>query len=247
MSVPIKVLIAFVLCVFLTHLFFPQLIPSLASRLVSPFFKAQKEILVGSFIPSEEAQNLLLEEALRENEELKKGLGRTTTAHITLAYILKKPPFTLYDSYIIDIGKDLNVYIGNKVYAPGGILLGEISHVDAHTSRVKLYSSYGEKFDVFIGEKNIEAEATGRGGGLFEVIVPRDVHIVEGDSVRVPRISGGVFGRVEAITLDSSRSFSSVIFAQPVNIYEQNWVLVEEGNEKSETTKESVATSTSKK
>ncbi len=241
-----KVLIAFVICVFLAHLFFPQVIPSLVSSIVSPFFKAQKEVLVGSFIPSEQAQNLLLEEALRENEELKKGLGRTTTSRTTLAYILKKPPFTLYDSYIIDIGKDFNIRVGNKVYAPGGILLGEVAHVDTHSSRVRLYSSSGEKFDVFIGEKNIEAEATGRGGGLFEVIIPRDVHVVEGDIVRVPRISGGVFGRVEAITLDASRSFSSVIFAQPVNIYEQNWVLVEEGNERAEETQET-ATTTSKK
>ena len=77
-----------------------------------------------------------------------------------------------------------------------------------------------------IGKNNIQAIALGIGGGAFEVILPKDVKIVENDTVMIPDLSTSVFGIVKNITIDAGRAFSTILFSQPINIYEQKWVFI---------------------
>jgi hypothetical protein len=54
---------------------------------------------------------------LEENMELKNLLGRPQASSSVLAVILKRPPFSAYDSFIVDRGSDEGIQVGDQVYA----------------------------------------------------------------------------------------------------------------------------------
>ncbi|MDO8430646.1 MAG: hypothetical protein Q7S72_01480 [Candidatus Taylorbacteria bacterium] len=220
---PFKIVSVIIIILLPIYLFFPKFFPNVFTFVLGPFWKIRQE----EPVLSREMRDAFISELQKENTDLKTLLNTSTTSSVqTIAYILKKPPFTAYDNYIIDIGKHKDVHIGDKVYAIGNVLLGEISEIDASIAKVKLYSSYGEKYTVFIGKNNIETIATGLGGGAFEVVLPKDVKIVENDTVTIPDLRISVFGIVKSVTIDPARAFSTILFSQPLNIYEQKWVLI---------------------
>lgn len=145
----------------------------------------------------------------------------------TLAAVLMRPPFTGYDEYIVDIGKDFGLKVNNKVYAPGDVLIGRVADVLEDTSKVVLYSSPGQKYEVIVGANNDTATAIGRGGGQYEVILSRDAVVKDGDFVIAPSISDKPFGVVTAVLSDPAEPFATVLFASTVNIYNMRWVLVQ--------------------
>ena len=226
-SMQIKVVGITAVILIVLYLFFPQFLSNFFTTITSPFWRVEKNIRVGNEIVSIDLQNSIIKELQKENFELKSIMHRYATSSAPIiSYIIKKPPFSAYDSYIIEIEKDSDVKVGDKVYAIGNVLLGEIVEKNYLTAKVKLYSSYGEKFDVLIGKNNIQATAMGKGGGFFEAILPKDVKIVENDTVMVPDIKISVFGIVKSVSIDSGHSFSTILFSQPINIYEQKWVLI---------------------
>ena len=224
----IKAVGLFIIVLSLIYIFFPKFLPAVSSMLATPFWAVEKNVRDMSSPPvSMELQNALISELQQENFELKYLMQRSVSSTTLLAYILKKPPFSAYDSLVIDVGTDHEVEVGDKVFAAGNILLGEVVEVAGATSKVKLYSSPGEKYEVFIGDEEIQATAEGRGGGSFEVSLPRDVKVTEGDVVTIPSLRVSVFGIVKRVTQDPVRVFSTVFFSQPINIFEQKWVEVD--------------------
>lgn len=236
-SIPLQGVFFVMLFVAVLYVLFPKLLPGIFTSVASPFWDFEKDIRGGNITVSAELENSLISELLRENEELKSILGRTSSSTPILAYILKKPPFTAYDGLILDVGYDDGIDVGYKVYAVGDILLGEVTDTQSKTSKVKLYSSQGEKYDVSIndsaGEYTLTATALGRGGGTFEASLPRDIKVKEGDIITIPNLSPSVFGIVKEVIADPARTFSTVLFSQPVNIFEQKWVLIYRPDESS--------------
>jgi cell shape-determining protein MreC len=179
----------------------------------------------------------------QENLEIKSLLGRkkdmsSSTDYVsssstfifsnkTLSAVLMRPPLSSYDELIIDIGMDYGVEINDKVYGPGSTLIGRVVDVLTHTSKVLLYSSPQEKYEVNIGSNNTIATAEGRGGGQYSAVVSRGASIKDGDFVTVPSIDNGPFGIVTAILSDPAEAFETVLFSSPVNIYSLKWVLVD--------------------
>ena len=162
-----------------------------------------------------------------ENDDLKIALNRKdSNKKSILSAILVKPSLSPYDTLIIDIGNNQNISVGDKVAANGNTFIGYVSEVYENTSKVILYSSPGEKVNVLIGNGNIEKEALGMGGGNFEVDVPREVDIKEGDSIIMPSISPNIFGVVSKIEYQSADAFQKVLFNSPVNVSELKWVYV---------------------
>lgn len=180
----------------------------------------QKLFLAGNLI----AENSIL---LVENESLKDLLGRKNIKqNIVLASILVKPPQIPYDSLIIDIGADQGLRVGAKVLATANTYIGEISEVLPHSAKVTLYSSPGQKLSVILGTNSVTAEAVGIGGGNFNIFLPREVEVKEGDVIVIPSITANVFGIVEKINFKETDSFQTVLFKSPVNISELNFVEV---------------------
>ncbi len=180
-----------------------------------------------------------------ENSELKSLLGResdinsangSTTVTLSgvlknsnqyiLAAVLKRPPFSPYDELIIDIGKDHEISSSSLVYATGNVLIGRVVDVLNTTAKVKLFSSFGEKFEVIIGSNHVPATAIGRGGGQYEAQVSRDTVVNEGDFVLNSSLNNRPFGIVGAVLFDPTQPFETILFAPPVNMYQLKWVLV---------------------
>ncbi len=243
-SIAVRVVLTLVVLLILLYFIAPGALPSFFTMLIRPFWNVEQSVRYGdSFVIVSDVvkENADLRKVLAENEgkylqadflekenaELKKLLGRAERGTFILAQILKKPPISAYDIFILDQGSNNGIRVGNKVYALGSIPIGEIIEVTSNTSKVRLFSSSGEKYTVFIGENNIEATAYGKGGGTFEASVPRDTKIAKGSAVTIPELSNNFLGRVEDIISEPSHPFATVLFNQPLNIYELRWVEVE--------------------
>jgi cell shape-determining protein MreC len=155
---------------------------------------------------------------------------------LILAAIIEKPPRGVYDQLFVDIGSSDGIVVGSPVYAPGSILIGSTTEVYSDTSRITLYSSVGNSYQVSIGPKHIPAVASGRGGGQYEAQVAQASDIHEGDVVSDARIGTGPFGIVRAVVSNSSDPFETILFAPPVSIYSLDWVFVGEKNDRIATT-----------
>ncbi|MDO8510050.1 MAG: hypothetical protein Q7S15_00280, partial [bacterium] len=73
----------------------------------------------------EEITKLMVDVLVRENLALKAELGRDETDQTILASVLVNPPWSLYDTVIIDVGEGKGVYVGAKVVAFDSVLVGE--------------------------------------------------------------------------------------------------------------------------
>ena len=174
---------------------------------------------------------------LSENEKLKEILNRIgEKRNLILASILAKPNHSLYDTLIIDVGSKQGIIAGQKVFALGDIPIGYIAEIYPGSSKVVLFSNPKERTMVIVslgrsrtGEagKDIFLEAVGRGGGNFEMTLPRDFSLEPGTEVILPGIFPQVLAKVATIISDPRDSFQKALLTSPVNIFELKFVEVE--------------------
>ncbi len=184
-------------------------------------------------IKSYENEKILTDIVRKENDDLKSILNRGTSHYNKiLSAVLVKPYLSPYDTLIIDMGKSSGVSVGDKVIAFGSNYIGYIGEIYEDSSKVILYSSYGEKIKVLIGQNNILKEAIGVGSGNFSVQLPKEADVKEGDIVSVPSISSNIFAVVEKVESKENDSFEYVLFKSTVNMTELKWVEVLLSNKK---------------
>ncbi len=128
--------------------------------------------------------------------------------------VLMRPPFSLYDTLILDV-RNTNVSVGDRVFAYG-VLLGTISHVDATTATVQLFTAPGVKTPIRIGM--MDAEAVGQGGGRYIAIFPKDTQIEVGSAVVMPQAFNTVVGAVGAVDVDKNGTFQNVHISIPISL-----------------------------
>ncbi len=235
--IAIVVLISVILNIYLPHL-----IPSLFNSIVTPFWRTEFSIKSGSL---ESPSNLLLEnENLRtqlaemitksefvdfvnsENSELREMLNISSSSDYIVAPIIKRPPFSFYDEFIVDAGQDKGVSTSSLVFGPGDIPIGRVIDVFDRSSKVILFSSPQEKHEIEIGPSHIPAIATGRGGGQYEADIPRGLGVSLDDFV-VSTSLVRPLGRVHFIDSDPALTFEKILFAVPSNVYELRWVKID--------------------
>ena len=239
------VYIVFILIVaaFTLRIFMPNITSGFFTAIARPFWRIEFSVNSGQLKSNEQllsenqelsrkldAANIDLKSAsilIAENDQLKSLMGRSSTTPSILAAVLQRPPTTVYDELIIDVGADIGVTIGNVVYAANSIPIGKITDVLSHSSKVVLFSSPGQTYNVLIGKSNIPATGIGRGGGQYSAELPRTANVSQGDFVSVPGIKTNLYGIVQTILADPSLPFETIIFAAPVNIYQLKWVYVE--------------------
>lgn len=161
-----------------------------------------------------------------ENLSLKSTLERNKEGEFILAGILSKPHKSPYDTLVIDIGEDHLILPGDEVFAYGDVPIGRIDQVFENSSKVVLYSSAGEKKEVIVAGKDIYLETVGRGGGNFEMNIPRDMELAPGTEVTIPGIFPYTLAKVETIISDPRDSFVKALLVSPVNIFELKFVEV---------------------
>ncbi len=162
-----------------------------------------------------------------ENEQLKELLGRITPAHtFTLANILAKPNQSPYDTIIIDVGSDVGVLENSKVYANGEMPIGQINKLNEHNSLVMLYSNPGQITEGVLNGSNAQVELIGRGGGNFEMTIPRDLSSENGEFVVFPNITSEIIAVIDAVISTPTDPVKKVLLHSPVNIQSLKWVQV---------------------
>src|SRR3972149_152137 len=175
----------------------------------------------------EEAKMANYNSILDENIFLKEILGRKNTkTSVIVPAILAKPNKSFYDTLVIDIGLKQGVKVGDSVFALGNIPIGRIAEVHAYSSKVILFSNSGEKTQVVIN-KNIFMEVVGRGGGNFEMAIPKDFNLSKGSEVVLPGIMPHVLAVVETVLSDPRDSFQKALLVSPANIQELKFVEAE--------------------
>lgn len=145
---------------------------------------------------------------------------------MTVAGILSKPNKSPYDTLVIDAGENENIEVGNLVFALGNIPIGKVAEVYGDTAKVTLFSSAREKTEVVLSGQNAFVEIIGRGGGNFEMTLPRDFIVEAGREVVLPGINPYVVARVVTIISDPRDAFSKALLVSPVNIFELKFVEV---------------------
>lgn len=180
-----------------------------------------------SQILEDQADRTNYHSVVAENEDLKEILNRQDLrSSMTLGAILGKPSQTPYDTLLIDIGAKHGVQEGEIVFALGNIPIGTIAEVYGGSAKVVLFSSPGEVTGVMI--RGVFMELIGRGGGNFEIILPRDFVVLAGDTVVVPGINPDVVAVVETIISDPRNPFTKALLVSLVNVQELKFVQVDE-------------------
>jgi len=145
------------------------------------------------------------------------------------ARVLVRPPQTIYDSFILDVGATDGVKVGDLVYVSDSILIGEITAVSSRTAEARLFSSGGQQTSVKF-PSGTEFTAYGKGGGTYELKVPRDVVVKEGDPLTRPGKDFWMYGSVGTIASADADSFKRIMFRIPVNLHELSYVKVVSGS-----------------
>jgi len=163
-----------------------------------------------------------------ENIKLKEILNRKQTDTVfILATILGKSNQSIYNTLIIDVGSDAGIRQGDLVFAFGNIPIGKVAEVFSESSKIVLFSSPKEKTTVVISGSDVFIDIIGRGGGNFEMTMPRDFKINIGAEVILPGIHPYLVAKVATIISDPRDSFSKALLVSPVNINELKFVEVQ--------------------
>ena len=193
-------------------------------------------------LESREAGRSNYDVLVRENESLKNIISRLPEENkLVLAAILAKPNRSPYDTLLIDLGARAGVEKGDMVYAYGNMPIGRVASVTDDTSKAVLFSSPGENTQVVISDvgrqefgrptsgagTEIFWEVTGRGGGNFEMILPRDFILEKGDAVVLPGISPLTVAVAETILSDPRSPWKTALLKSPINIQEIKFVQIE--------------------
>ena len=171
-----------------------------------------------------EAKNEDRERLYTENEELKNLLGRNRDTRRLLAAVILRPPASVYDTLILDVGEAEGAKVGQRVLAYGTTAVGELREVGEHTSKAVLFSSPGEKISGMIAGRNIPVEVVGRGGGNFGIELPRSMAVSPGEAIVTPGVYGVTLGLVTEIISDPRDPFELVLVSSPVNAQELRFV-----------------------
>jgi hypothetical protein len=119
------------------------------------------------------------------------------------------------------------------VFALGDVPIGRISDVYSNTAKVILFSNPGETTQAEISPAspnlggNIFTEIIGRGGGNFEMVMPKDFAFQAGEQVVLPRINSYVLAITQKVISDPRNPFTKLLLTSPVNIQSLKFVEVE--------------------
>jgi cell shape-determining protein MreC len=182
-----------------------------------------------------------------DEASLKEILNRKDPkAIMTMATILSKPNQSPYDTLLIDAGITEGIKVGDIVFALGDVPIGRISDIYPNSSKVILFSNPGETTQAIISLPpivsspnesastdaslggNIFVQIVGRGGGNFEMVMPKDFVLQQGGQAVLPGIDSYVLAIVQKVISDPRNPFTKVLLASPVNIQKLKFVEVQQ-------------------
>ncbi len=179
-----------------------------------------------STLDSYNAQSANLSLLESENAALKAELGRDPESRGILAHVLTVPNRSFYDTFVIDAGSAEGIQVDQQVYAFNAIALGTVSQVSEHNAVVTLFSAPGTETSGTAVGSDVAVTLIGRGGGEYEVRMPRDVHFEIGSAIALQSVYPAVLAEVQKIITDPRDPFQRLLAKAPVNLTALKWVVV---------------------
>lgn len=162
-----------------------------------------------------------------ENESLREILSyHAEKPEPHIAGVIGKPSENLYNRLLLDRGTNAGIFEGNHVGLQGTILLGTIVSVSANSAIVELYSSPSTSVNGMLRTQGIPIPVRGNGGGNFEIEVPRDITVADGDVITLADRPDMVIAVVKSVVFDPRDPFQTVLARTPVNVQELKYVEV---------------------
>ena len=200
---------------------------NLGSYFVSKSYLYNQNQKLQAEVMFDDARMANYDSIVSDNASLKEILGRKDVkATMTVAGILSLPNQSPYDTLLIDAGLMEGVKIGDTVFALGDVPIGRISDVYSNSAKVILFSNPGETTQAMITNGNTSVEVVGRGGGNFEIDLPKGFVLAVGDQVDLPGINPFVLAIVQKIISDPRNPSVKALLASPVNIENLKFVEV---------------------
>lgn len=163
----------------------------------------------------------------KENTELKALFGRTQSDPGILASVIALPSQSLYSTLVLDAGALDGVEPGMLVLAFDATELGVIDSVTEHRSVVILHSSPGrETAGTIVGSSDTTVKLIGRGGGEYEVRIPRELVFDPGMLIITQSVFPKPLAQIEHISTDPRDPFQRILAKTPVNIENTRWVTI---------------------
>lgn len=161
-----------------------------------------------------------------ENQKLKEILGRKTHDNLLLAQILSKPNRSPYDIIVVDVGTNNGVAVGQKVLAKGLVPIGEVIETTPKNAKIKLHSTPGNTTQALLEGTGIDLDLKGTGSGGFEIIIPKDVEVRNGQAILSKEVYAHTIALVSGVVSTERDSYKKVLAKSPINIQELAWVEV---------------------
>ncbi|HWC57443.1 MAG TPA: rod shape-determining protein MreC [Candidatus Paceibacterota bacterium] len=199
---------------------------TLPDMLLSKRALVKKIASLQATIDANTAALVTAEELRTENDQLKAALGRTPVPTGVLAHVMTPPNRSFYDTMLIDAGTDDGVNVGQVVYTFDTIALGTVTAVAPDHATVLLFSAPGQTTSGSAQGSNVAVTLIGRGGGEYEVRIPRDVNFSVGDVVTYQSVPTAVIAQIAQIITDPRDPFQRLIAKAPVNLQTLKWVTV---------------------
>lgn len=145
----------------------------------------------------------------------------------TIVATVMRDPLLGHDTLVLDRGSAEGVSVGDTVFASEHIVIGEIGEVFDHRSIAKLYSLSDIKTEAIVSSDGRAVVLSGRGGGNFEIMLPKDTVIDPGTSIVLPTRVTSVVAIVDRKISDEYDPFTKYIARLAVNPNELRFVIVQ--------------------
>ncbi len=164
-----------------------------------------------------------------ENEGLKVFLNANDGLNVkrtrgSLFSVAQRPPFSPYDSIVVNGGTENGIQVDDLVFGSQDVLLGYVTAVFPTNSVVTLYSSSGQRQEVYVGTSSEAVVSEGRGGGNFYIKVPSETKISVGDPIVWPSMQNILLGTVNKVDSVPGDAFAYVLFRSLIPIYSIRYV-----------------------
>lgn len=190
-----------------------------------------KANLIGFINQLEQSESLLRIELMNakvkaaEYERLVK-IGTSTFGTELKARVIKRPPFSAYDTLVIDQGELQNIKTDMKVFF-NQVYIGKVSKVFDTTAIITMISEPGQVNEIGIGNNGEIAKMEGLGGGSFFMEVPKDTNVKVGDEVTGLDRTLPVIGVVEHIDTAASETLNHVFVHFPFSLKDIVWLSIQ--------------------
>lgn len=159
-----------------------------------------------------------MDSVVAENRQLKSLLGRFEYTDSVMGNVLSALKASPYDTFIIDVGTEEGITVGDQVRTMGDEALGFVNEVTRKSAHVVLYSGAGQEHEARILPNNIPITLRGQGGGVFIFQASQEYLFQKGDVIVLNGQSTIPVGFVIEAEADSNDAFQKVSVRVPTNI-----------------------------